>query len=134
MYHIATANAHTTVPTAHFLRQPRRAHLVSIDTEGWDSLVLQGMSRALAEHRIDVVEFEYMRAWKRIAGEFSMRTTLQWLDSLGYTCFWQGNFGALAEASGNCWQDAFHRQISHRWSNLVCSYRPDIVRVFREIR
>lgn len=112
----------------------QRAQLVSIDTEGWDGLVLHGMERVLTERRVDVVEFEYMRAWKRVLGERSLQATLGYMESKGYPCFWQGNRGALAQASGKCWQEEFHTRISHRWSNLVCSHREDVLQVFRRLR
>ena len=56
--------------------------------------------------------------------------TLDWLSTLGYTCFRQGNRGALAQASGGCWIAAFQERISHRWSNLVCSHRADVLAEF----
>mmetsp|Transcript_9652 Transcript_9652/g.22323 ORF Transcript_9652/g.22323 Transcript_9652/m.22323 type:complete len:324 (-) Transcript_9652:93-1064(-) len=111
-----------------------RVQLVSIDTEGWDALVLHGLRRSLAAQRIDVVEFEYSRAWKVSLGESALQDTLAWLDSLGYTCFWQGNQGSLAQASGGCWLPDFYTRISHRWSNLVCTARTDILTELRSIQ
>jgi len=121
----------TTVDDFLSERGLRRVQLVSIDTEGWDGLVLRGMERSLRARAVDVVEFEYMRAWKRILGERSLQATLGYMEGVGYTCFWQGNKGALAQASGACWTDEFHDRISHRWSNLVCAHRPDLLAAFR---
>ena len=70
---------------------------MSIDTEGWDGLVLRGMPKALKEKRVDVIEFEYMRAWKPIIGERGLQHTLEYMHAFGYACFWQGNKGALAQ-------------------------------------
>ncbi|KAL1507494.1 hypothetical protein AB1Y20_008330 [Prymnesium parvum] len=111
-----------------------RAQLVSIDTEGWDGLVLLGMERLLRERRVDVVEFEYMRAWKRVLGERALQRTLEYMEGVGYTCFWQGNRGKLAQASGECWTEEFHTRVSHRWSNLVCAHRPDVLAAFRSLQ
>jgi FkbM family methyltransferase len=117
----------TTLDTFLDTRGIVRAGLVSIDTEGWDGLVLRGMARALAARRVDVVEFEYMRAWKAQLGTRALHDTLAWLHGFGYTCFWQGNRGGLAQASGGCWVEEFHERISHRWSNLVCAARADVL-------
>ena len=37
---------------------------------------------------------------------------------------------AASQASGECWRDCFV-QPRGRWSNLVCSHRPEIVSIFR---
>ncbi len=112
-----------------------RVALASIDTEGHDALVMRGMRDALTRKLVDVVEFEYMRAWKHVMGdERALQRHLAWLDGLGYTCFWQGNRGALAQASGTCWEESFHQRIAHRWSNLVCSHRADILEAMRKVR
>mmetsp|Transcript_74772 Transcript_74772/g.124699 ORF Transcript_74772/g.124699 Transcript_74772/m.124699 type:complete len:251 (-) Transcript_74772:180-932(-) len=116
------------------LASGQHVQIVSIDTEGWDALVLHGMQRSLASHRVEFIEFEYSRAWKRVAGEISMQQTLEWLHYLGYVCFWHGNRGQLAEANGECWLPDFHKRISHRWSNLVCSYRADLVDEMRKLQ
>lgn len=124
----------TTVDAFLEARGIDRVALASVDTEGWDALVLRGMASSLLAKRVDVVEFEYMRAWKQHLGERALEQTLAWLDGLGYACFWQGNRGALAQASGACWVDEFHTRISHRWSNLVCSHRPDVLAAFAGVR
>lgn len=124
----------TTVDAFLAAREIDRVALASVDTEGWDGFVLRGMARALEAKRIDVVEFEYVRAWKQHLGERALDSTLRWLHGLGYACFWQGNRGALAQASGACWSEAFHERISHRWSNLVCSHRADVLAAFAEVR
>ena len=82
--------------------------------------------------KIDAVEFEYTRAWKPNLGEKALSQHLEWLDGVGYTCFWQGNRGALAQANGGCWKEEYHARISHRWSNLVCTAREDLKSLFRE--
>lgn len=38
-----------------------RVHLLKIDTEGAEHLVLGGLAKALATHRIDLIQFEYGR-------------------------------------------------------------------------
>ena len=97
------------------------AHLVSIDTEGYDALVLEGMRGALERHAVDVVEFEYHNKsfWESTNPEArSLDSTLAWLHAISYACFWQGDNGCLAPASGRCWDQQFEIR---SWSNLVCA-------------
>ena len=108
-----------------------RVGLVSIDTEGWDHYVMRGMEGAMRRRAIDAVEFEYTRAWKPHLGDHALKLHLDWMDTLGYVCFWQGNRGSLAQANAGCWRDEFHSRVSHRWSNLVCTARPDLLAAFR---
>lgn len=122
----------TTIDDFMRTRGIERVALVSIDTEGWDAFVMRGMSRALERKAVDLFEFEYTRAWKPHLGEHALAGHLRWLDQVGYTCFWQGNRGALAQANAGCWREEDHSRISHRWSNLVCTHRPDLLAVFRQ--
>ena len=121
----------TTVDAFLAARGIPKVALVSIDTEGWDAFVIRGMERSLKARAVDVFEFEYTRLWKAHFGEHALREHLRWVDSLGYTCFWQGNRGSLAQANMGCWKEEHHSRISHRWSNLVCTWRPDLIAVFR---
>ena len=104
---------------------------LSVDTEGWDSAVLRGASKALKARRITVLEFEFnsMGLWLRQPGQpadFSqLRNTTQMLRGFGYRCFWQGNSGALAPLEP--WCDGFATPV---WSNIVCSHVPGILESF----
>ena len=96
--------------------------IVSIDTEGFDALVLEGMRGALAAQRVSVFEFEYHWSgfWAAAHPEArSLQATLSWVSALGYGCFWTGGDGCLAPASGPCWRDSFEFR---SWSNLVCAH------------
>jgi FkbM family methyltransferase len=62
-----------------------RLDLLKIDTEGYDLHVLRGARRALAEHRIAVVQFEYNRPWAR-AGS-TLAAAYELLQGLGYEVF-----------------------------------------------
>ena len=55
-----------------------------------------------------------------------LRPVLDSLEARGYRCFWQGESGRLAAASGPYWCESF--QFRTR-SNLVCSHRPDVLKV-----
>ena len=105
--------------------------VLSIDTEGFDGLVLQGAAAALRARRIDVLEFEYSG---RGRSQGSLAQTLTSLGDAGYVCFWMGNGGnggVLAQASGECWRDCFVQPDGGRWSNLICSHRADVLAIFR---
>lgn len=126
----------TTVDAFLAARHIPRVGLVSIDTEGWDAFVMRGMAATLKARAVDVLEFEYTRAWKPHLGEAAIKDHLAWMDDVGYTCFWQGNRGALAQANGGCWRDEYltpRTGIAHRWSNLVCTARADLIELFREL-
>jgi len=56
--------------------------LLKIDVEGAEHLVLAGFARALAERRIDVIQFEYGRA--NILTKMLLHDYHQALESLGY--------------------------------------------------
>ena len=122
----------TTIDRFMAERRIERAHFVSIDTEGEDSLVLRGMARSLAEKRVDVLEFEYSRKWKLVLGSTKpLSPVIEWLRELGYLCFWQGNAGHLAQVSAPCFREDNYHRFGFTRSNVVCSHRPDILRVFR---
>ena len=113
----------------------QHVHFVSIDTEGEDPLVLRGMSAALASKRIDVVEFEYNRKWKAtLRSPRPLGPVVEWLRGLGYTCFWQGNKGALAQLSAPCYVEETRNRFGFARSNAVCSHRDDVVAAMRLCR
>lgn len=105
--------------------------LLTVDAEGFDGLILEGARALLDARRIELLEFEYhgVGAWGAASREYGPRRNLSdilsWLDGAGYSCFWQGNSGALAPASGRWWDPAFEFRA---WSNLVCSCLPAVVR------
>ena len=105
-----------------------RVHILAVDTEGFDALVIEGAAALLARHQIDILEFEYhgIGYWHaRFEERRTLRTTLAALDKHGYVCYWQAATGQLARASGAAWCPRFEFR---RWSNLVCAARPEITR------
>lgn len=121
----------TTVDEFMRARRIKYAHHVLIDAEGWDGLVLAGMHRTLAARAAGVVEFEHSTKWHAVhpSGGRSLEVTLAWMRGLGYRCFWQANYGALAEATPPCWRDGFEYVHPMSWRNLVCAAREEIVAV-----
>jgi FkbM family methyltransferase len=100
---------------------------VVIDAEGYDALVLEGMRRVLAAHRVVFVEFEYhsIGYWGSavpLSERRSLKATQQWLGALGYTCFLEAD--TVAPISGPCWMDAFE---TRRMSNVVCTHRAELL-------
>uniref|UniRef100_A0A7S1I530 Methyltransferase FkbM domain-containing protein n=1 Tax=Eutreptiella gymnastica TaxID=73025 RepID=A0A7S1I530_9EUGL len=89
--------------------------IMSIDTEGQDALVLVGAQETLRE-KVSYVEFEYngLGDWKNR----SLRGTIDYLDGLGFTCYWAG-LDRLWLITG-----CFHPGYDHRtWSNVACVKR-----------
>jgi FkbM family methyltransferase len=108
------------------------AYQVSIDTEGHDALVLEGMRGILAARRVAIVEFEvsdkgYWTPYRRMplyAERRWVNGTVGWLADAGYSCFWQTAEG-LIPASGGCWRRQFELR---KWSNMVCAHEAAVVR------
>ena len=106
--------------------------MLALDLAGEDPLVLKGMAQTLADHRVDVVEFEFNRKWKAVLrSPRPMEPIVEWLRQLGYICFWQGNKGALAQISAPCYVEETRNRFGFARSNAVCSHRQDIISVFR---
>ena len=112
----------------------RRIDLLSVDVEGQDALVLEGAEQLLAARAVGVVEFEYIGRgyWRADKGAERrlLQTVLARLEGFGYRCYWQGDHGRLARASGAYWCDAFAFRLR---SNLVCTHRADVRRVFERL-
>ena len=122
----------TTIDAWMDSHQVPRAHFASIDTEGEDPLVLFGMERTLSARRIDVLEVEYNRKWKAVLRDpRPLRPVIDWLHGRGYTCFWQGNKGALAQLSGRCYREETRNRFGFARSNFVCTHRSDLVEALR---
>tara|TARA_B110001452_G_scaffold138690_1_gene115309 strand:+ start:342 stop:644 length:303 start_codon:yes stop_codon:yes gene_type:complete len=90
------------------------------------------MERALSEQRIDVLEFEYNRKWKAVLHDARpMAPVIDWLYRRKYVCFWQGNKGALARLSGQCFREETRNRFGFARSNAVCTHRADLLAIFR---
>jgi hypothetical protein len=110
-----------------------RIDLLSVDVEGQDALVLEGASSLLESRAIGVLEFEFIgRGFWRAdhADQRKLKPTLDALSRRGYHCYWQGESGQLAPASGAFWCDSFQFRLR---SNLVCSHRGDVLSAFEKL-
>ena len=70
-------------------------------------MILEGARALLAARKVAVLEFEYHSKgmWSGTSppsDRRDLKAVLRWLHAAGYTCFWQGDSGALAQASGMC--------------------------------
>ena len=103
----------------------QRVFTIDIDTEGWDALVLEGMRKTLADHRVTFVEFEYSGKgyWSPSfsgAEHRSLQKTIAWMYEFGYVCFMEAG-PHLAPISGPCWNERYERR---KWSNVLCAQDP----------
>ena len=104
--------------------------VLSVDTEGWDALVLEGADGMLSRRQIDALEFEYhsVGLWSPSAPETDRRTLKAAVARLwqhGYTCFFAGKASpAVIAVNGPHWCD--HYEI-HQASNIVCAHALETV-------
>ena len=96
---------------------------VSIDTEGFDSLVIEGMRGAISRRQVSIVEFEVntLGFWSR--GRLNQAFAV--FDAARYSCFWVLPSGLLP-ASGACLTPQAERG-RLKWSNVVCAHEPEVV-------
>eukprot|EP00808_Paulinella_micropora_P014227 g76763.t1 len=96
-----------------------RVDFLSIDAEGHDSQVIEGMKHSLSHAKIRVFEFEYniFGMWKIV----DLDKVVDKLDMYNYECFWQGNRNQIWPLTG-CWLDRYKYRT---WSNILCVHREE---------
>lgn len=112
-----------------------RIYQVSIDTEGFDALVLEGMRGTISQRRVSIIEFEVnqMGFWRPRAPERrTVRRAFELLGSAGYSCFWETKH-ALLPASGPCFDKRLDKTQRLRWSNVVCAHEPEVLSVLQKM-
>ena len=111
-----------------------RVYHVTIDAEGWDAVILEGLRSSLRAKIVQLVEFEYhvKGFWglpHSSPDRRSLAGTLRWMSDMGWFCFMQARSGLLP-VSPPCWRDSFE---VNRWINLVCAQRgSEMFRVLRD--
>jgi len=65
---------------------------VKVDVEGFESFVLRGAKRALAEQRIQLIQMEWNTSCVQASGE-QREVTAEFLESFGYEFFMPGDGG-----------------------------------------
>ena len=93
--------------------------LLKVDAEGFDGQALLGAAGALRAGRVAFLVFEYNDKW-RAAGD-SIRPVSQWLQGLGYSCYWITP-QRLVPLSGRLWHDGYEFR---EWSNVFCHRASD---------
>ena len=110
----------------------RQIDMLSIDTEGFDGLVIEGARAAFAKGLVRVVEFEFSNMWFRHGR--SLRRTIDLLHASQCECWWQGNNGCLAPLSAPCWSDAFDGTVPDPgFSNVVCACERHVIATMRRL-
>ena len=87
-----------------------RLSYLKIDTEGFDSLVIQGAEKALRSGKINYLQFEYNSMWKEKGSTLTF--TVEFLASLGYETF-------LIRPNGIQKADSHKNQEVFRYSNFL---------------
>ena len=88
----------TTIDAFVAARGVERVHVLEVDANGMDALVLEGAAQTLAARRIDVFAFEYHGTgfYGTCRDCRSLRGMLVRFEALGYACYWQGAHGGVA--------------------------------------
>lgn len=120
------------------LEQP--TFLVSVDTEGYDALVIEGMRTSLRQKRVRLLEFEYGAKgfWAPAtpppaAGKRTLQRLLsEILIPSGYVCYWQTK-RHLVRVDEPCWAGALTgSHASH--SNVLCAHEPAVLAILDTLR
>lgn len=105
----------------YFGRKPRQIHLLKVDAEGYDPLVLQGAEKLFFQKRVKFVIFEYISLWATAEHKISLHSVVHRLHISGYLCFAM-TIGALVPLSGHCWQSDYE---SFSYRNVLCGQQDD---------
>jgi hypothetical protein len=98
----------------------------TVDAEGHDPLVLEGMSAALRDKRVTLLEFEYHSKGFWSPKHRESRTLQQvtaMLDQMGYRCYLEGSPSVYLPLTQGCWRPTFER---HKWSNVFCTHHDKV--------
>jgi hypothetical protein len=108
------------------LPPPYLVPYMKVDAQGFDTLVLRGAAKMLAEHRVGAVAFEFS-PFLMPGRESEAHDALVWLESLHYACMpcWRSSAGSRQEMDG---QWSISRYVAHfrnssRYDDVVCRPR-----------
>jgi len=96
-------------------------HLLKVDAEGHDPLVLRGARRLLSRFQIKFIVFEYDVAWREAGHGLLPRVVIEELRDLGYVCFLMTK-AALLPVFGKWWLNAYE---TITWGNFFCGQERD---------
>ena len=93
--------------------------ILTIDTEGFDPLVLQGARETLGSGRVHYLEFEVHEKgpWKHT----EVKNVLQYVEGFGFDCFWASRPLIPVSVRGGCWHESY--EVNKTWSNMVCAHQ-----------
>jgi len=98
-----------------------RVHLLKIDAEGYDPLVLRGARRLLRMRQVKFIVFEYDVAWISAGHNLTLQAAVQEVYSIGYSCFLMTK-AALLPLYDFWWQSVYD---SISWGNVFCGQSDD---------
>ena len=101
---------------------PRVIDVLTIDAEGHDPLVLEGMSAVLRDKRVTLLEFEYHSKgfWNtKHPNSRTLERSTSMLGDMGYRCYLEGPPSVYLPINQGCWRARFER---HKWSNVFCTH------------
>jgi len=99
--------------------------VLTVDTEGFDPIVLWGAASTLRAVRFLVFEVQQRKA-RSAWNSTSLQSVVAYLDSLGLDCYWAGNDSTLQRITG-CLTAAEESELRPIfWSNVACVRRGDV--------
>lgn len=101
---------------------------ITVDTEGHDPLVLEGLRRTIQRRAVTLLQFEVGKKgyWNKAHPERRrLNVTAAWLHAAGYECFFETH-SALVPFSGPCWQPHYDGTASRKWANVLCTHEPSM--------
>jgi len=104
-----------------FHQRGTSVHLLKVDAEGQDPLVLRGARRLLSRFQIKFIVFEYDVAWREAGHGLLPRDVIEELRDLGYICFLMTS-AALLPVFGMWWLNAYE---TITWGNFFCGQERD---------
>jgi len=109
-----------TLETA--IRDRQAIHLLKVDAEGYDPLVLRGAQSFLKRRRIKFLVFEFSEVpWREAGHGISLHIAVSELHHHGYACFLMTR-AALVPVYGRWWQDLYG---GIKWANFFCGQLGD---------
>ena len=105
---------------------------MSVNVDGFDPLILEGMRRSLEYKAVAIVDFGVSRGgyWtthekhKRYNDRRELGDVITRMAGFGYTCFWRSAIDALP-ISGDCWRKGYEH--IRKNSRVLCAHEPSVV-------
>eukprot|EP00747_Dinoflagellata_sp_TGD_P084510 gnl/TRDRNA2_/TRDRNA2_162539_c1_seq3.p1 gnl/TRDRNA2_/TRDRNA2_162539_c1~~gnl/TRDRNA2_/TRDRNA2_162539_c1_seq3.p1 ORF type:complete len:160 (-),score=14.65 gnl/TRDRNA2_/TRDRNA2_162539_c1_seq3:642-1121(-) len=94
-----------------FFRESPAIHVLKIDAEGFNPLVLQGAQRLLSRRRVKFIVFEFLPYWNLAGHGVTLQDATSRLYAQGYLCFFM-TAKALIPISGQWWLGHYNLNVS----------------------